>query len=66
MERHNPMGFAFARRRAQQLFEEGMTTGAIRLLRAVDEAQVRRFEAASGQKAAEETAERSFVSTHFR
>lgn len=66
MERHNPMGFAFARRRAQQLFEEGMTAGAIRLLRAVDEAQVRRFEAASGQKAAEETAERSFVSTHFR
>ena len=66
MERHNPMGFAFARRRAQQLFEEGMTAGAIRLLKAVDDAQVRRFEATSGQKAAEETAERSFVSTHFR
>lgn len=66
MERHNPIGFVFARRRAQQLFEEGMTAGAIRLLKAVDDAQDRRFEAASGQKAAEETAERSFVSTHFR
>ena len=65
MERHNPIGFVFARRRAQQLFEEGMTAGAIRLLKAVDDAQDRRFEAASGQKAAEETAERSFVSTHF-
>ena len=54
MERHNPMGFAFARRRAQQRFEEGMTTGAIRLLRAVDEAQVRRFEAEADQKTVEE------------
>ena len=24
MERHNPIGFAFMRRRAEQLFEEGM------------------------------------------
>ena len=66
MERHNPMGFAFARRRAQQLFEEGMTAGAIRLLRAVDEAQVRRFEAEADQKTVEEHGERHFVSTHFR
>lgn len=66
MERHNPMGFAFARRRAQQLFEEGMTTGAIRLLRAVDEAQVRRFEAEADQKTVEEHGEQYFVSTHFR
>ena len=50
MERHNPIGFAFMRRRAEQLFEEGMTAGAIRLLRAVDEAQVRRFEAEADQK----------------
>ena len=50
MERHNPIGFAFMRRRAEQLFEEGMTAGAIRLLKAVDDAQVRRFEAASGRK----------------
>ncbi len=66
MARHNPMGFAFARRRAQQLFEEGMTTGAIRLLRAVDEAQVRRFEAEADQKTVEEHGEQHFVSTHFR
>ncbi len=66
MERHNPMGFAFARRRAQQLFEEGMTAGAIRLLRAVDEAQVRRFEAEADQKTVEEHGEQHFVSTHFR
>ena len=66
MERHNPIGFAFMRRRAEQLFEEGMTAGAIRLLKAVDDAQVRRFEAASGRKAAEETTERNFVSTHYR
>ena len=66
MERHNPIGFAFMRRRAEQLFEEGMTAGAIRLLRAVDEAQVRRFEAAFDRKAAEEPVERKFVSTHFR
>ena len=66
MESHNPMGFAFARRRAQQLFEEGMTTGAIRLLRAVDEAQVRRFEAEADQKTVEEHGEQHFVSTHFR
>ena len=33
MERHNPIGFAFMRRRAEQLFEEGMTAGAIRLLK---------------------------------
>lgn len=39
MERHNPIGFAFMRRRAEQLFEEGMTAGAIRLLKAVDDAQ---------------------------
>ena len=66
MERHNPIGFAFVRRRAQQLLEEGMTAGAVRLLRVVDEAQVRRFEAAFDRKAAEEPVERKFVSTHFR
>lgn len=66
MERQNPIGFAFVRRRAQQLLEEGMTAGAVRLLRVVDEAQVRRFEAAFDRKAAEEPVERKFVSTHFR
>lgn len=66
MDRHNPIEFAFVRKRAQQLFEEGMTDGAIRLFKAVDDAQVRRFEAACSQKAAEEPSERNFVSTHFR
>ena len=66
MERQNPIGFAFVRRRAQQLLEEGMTAGAVRLLRVVDEAQVRRFESAFDRKAAEEPVERKFVSTHFR
>lgn len=50
MERHNPIGFAFMRRRAEQLFEEGMTAGAIRLLKAVDDAQVRRFEPLPARK----------------
>ena len=66
MERQNPIGFAFVRRRAQQLLEEGMTAGAVRLLRVVDEAQVRRFEAAMNEKVTEETGEQNFVSTHFR
>lgn len=66
MVKQNPTEFAFVRRRAQQLLEEGMTAGAVRLLRVVDEAQVRRFEAAFDRKAAEEPVERKFVSTHFR
>ena len=66
MVKQNPTEFAFVRRRAQQLLEEGMTAGAVRLLRVVDEAQVRRFEAAMDEKMAEETGEQSFVSTHFR
>lgn len=66
MVKQNPTEFAFVRRRAQQLLEEGMTVGAVRLLRVVDEAQVRRFEAAMDEKMAEETGEQNFVSTHFR
>ena len=66
MVKQNPTEFAFVRRRAQQLLEEGITAGAVRLLRVVDEAQVRRFEAAMDEKVAEETGEQNFVSTHFR
>lgn len=66
MAKQNLTEFAFVRMRAQQLFQEGMTACAIRLLKPVDDAQVRRFEAASEQTRIEEIQEQNFVSTHFR
>ena len=65
MTKQDPVEFVFLRRRAQQLYQEGLPACAARLLRAVDEAQAERF-ATVGRPAAEDTRVREFVSTHFR
>lgn len=65
MTKQGPVEFIFLRMRAQQLYQEGLTACAARLLRAVDEAQARRF-ADAARTTAEETRVREFVSTHFR